>query len=381
MLFRIYFLLMNKPVRLGLVGGLVVFCVGAVPRLAQGQDALEMAKRRYFAGEADFASGRYWQAAKAFEEAYDLSKKGDLLFNAARAYDKGEYSVRAIETYEAYVRAMPEAADRPAVEKRLAELRRALSQVLIKTNETAFIFVDGHEYGQTPMKQPIPMDSGYHRLEIRAGSRIWAREQQFSSGQSYSFDAELEEDRTHTNQGLVTLSERRPKPRTLRYALVLGAGGAVEVTGTHFPPNQAALTIGAEYRVMEGTYGGLDVAVRIPVDAGNSWTNAGLLLGLRGAATPLPKIPLELYASLDLGFVAHEYRSSALLVEKQACASDSRLPSCILYGVRVNPAIGVAYRFVPAFELRVQLLGVDLNFTNPIADPRLVFGLQAAYRF
>jgi tetratricopeptide (TPR) repeat protein len=380
-LFRIYFSVMKKPVRLGLVGGLVVFCVGAVPRLAQGQDALEMAKRRYFAGEADFASGRYWQAAKAFEEAYDLSKKGDLLFNAARAYDKGEYSVRAVETYEAYLRAMPEAADRPAVEKRLAELRRALSQVFIKTSETAFIFVDGHEYGQTPMKQPMPMDSGYHRLELRAGSRIWAREQQFSSGQSYSFDAALEEDRTHSTQGLVTLSERRPKPRTKRFAVVLGAGGLIKVTDSNFPPHQGALSIGAEYRVTEGTYGGLDVALRIPLDVGNSWTNAGLLLGLRGAATPLPKVPLELYASLDMGFVAHEYRSSALITTKYACDTTSQLPSCIVYGLRVSPAIGVAYRFVPAFEARVQLIGLDINFTNPIADPRLHFGVQLAYRF
>lgn len=372
---------MKNAARRSLVTGLLVFCIGLVPQEGRAQDALEMAKRRYFAGERDFASGRYWQAAKAFEEAYDLSKKGDLLFNAARAYDKGDYAVRAVETYEAYLRAVPEALDRAQVEKRLIELRKSLAQIFIKNTETAFVFVDGHEYGQTPMKQPMPMDSGYHRVELRAGSRIWAREQQYSSGQSYTFDATLEEDRTNASQGLVTLTERRPKPRTLKTAVVVGVGGAVEVTGTHFPPHQATVAIGVEHRVAEGTYGGLDLALRIPIDAGQSWTNAGFLLGLRGVVTPLPRLPLELYAGLDLGFIALDYRSSAPLTEKFACASPSQLESCTLYGLRLAPSIGVAYRFVPAFELRAQLIGVDINFTNPLADPRLTFGLLGAYRF
>ena len=381
MWFRIYFLVMKNAARRSLVAGLVALCIAAVPREGHSQDALEMAKRRYFAGEADFANGRYWQAAKAFEEAYDLSKKGDLLFNAARAYDKGDYAVRAVETYEAYLRASPEATDRAQVEKRLVELRKTLAQLLIKNSETAFVFVDGHEYGQTPMKQPMAMDSGYHRVELRSGSRIWAREQQFSAGQSYSFDAALEEDRTNNGEGLVTLSERRPKPRTRRYALLAGAGAAVEVTGQHFPPHQATVTLGADYRMLEGTFGGLDLSLRIPIEVGQSWTNAGFLLGLRGVATPAPRLPLELFASVDVGFVALDYRSSALLADKVACASPSQLPSCTLYALRIHPALGIAYRFTPAFELRAQLIGVDVNISSPVADPRLTFGLLGAYRF
>ena len=68
---------------------------------SRAEDAMDQARKRYAVGEREYASGRYWQSAKAFEEAYDLSRKGDLLFNAARAYDRGEYYVRAIETYEA----------------------------------------------------------------------------------------------------------------------------------------------------------------------------------------------------------------------------------------------------------------------------------------
>ena len=71
---------------------------------SRAEDAMDQARKRYADGEREYASGRYWQSAKAFEEAFDLSRKGDLLFNAARAYDRGEYYVRAIETYEAYLK-------------------------------------------------------------------------------------------------------------------------------------------------------------------------------------------------------------------------------------------------------------------------------------
>ena len=69
---------------------------------SRAEDAMDQARKRYAAGEREYASGRYWQSAKAFEEAFDLSRKVDLLYNAARAYDRGEYYLRAIETYESY---------------------------------------------------------------------------------------------------------------------------------------------------------------------------------------------------------------------------------------------------------------------------------------
>jgi hypothetical protein len=345
-------------------------------------EALEIARKRYQVGEQEFISGRYWQAAKAFEEAYDLSKRGDLLYNAARAYDRGDYTVRAIEAYEAYLKA-GDASDRAQVEKRIESLRKSLASLLIKTDETAFIFVDGHEYGKTPMKEPIPMDSGYHRVEVRTGNRTWSREQQFSSGQPYQFDAYLNEEKTGPGTGLVTIGaeDRRPKPRTRRMAVVLGIGGSVDVVGENFPPHQLALSLAGEYRMMEGTYGGLDLSLKLPVDVLQGWVGSGFLVGLRGALTPVPRLPLELVLSLDAGLGVVDFRSSAPPLPQRICSSPSSLPSCTLYGVRVHPALGIAYRLSPAFELRAELLGVDVNFTSPILDPRLNFGLAAAYRF
>ena len=98
----------------------------ASPGLASADEVMDLARKRYESGERDYVNGRFWQAAKAFEEAFDLSKRPDLLFNAARAYDRGEYAVRAIETYEAYLKSTA-ASDQAQIELRLGELRKSLA--------------------------------------------------------------------------------------------------------------------------------------------------------------------------------------------------------------------------------------------------------------
>ena len=350
------------------------------PGTSAADEALDMARQRYQAGEREFVNGRYWQAAKAFEEAYDLSKRNDLLYNAARAYDRGDYTVRAIEAFEAYLKS-GEVADKAQIEKRLEELKKSLAKLLIKTTENAFIFVDGHEYGKTPMTEAIPMDGGYHRVEVRTGNRTWAKEQQFSAGQSYQFDASLNEEKTGPGEGLVSVGseDRRPKAKTRRLAVMVGLGAAVDILGNNFPPSQLTLNLGADYRIIESTFAALDLALRIPVEFLQGWTNAGFLVGLRGAFTPVPRLPLEIVLSGDLGLGVLEFRSSAPQSTKQVCVLPGN--TCTLYGVRVHPALSLAYRVMPAFELRAELLGADLNLGSPILDPRLSFGVAAAYRF
>src|SRR5438270_58832 len=121
-----------------LLGSVLLGVVSALsPGTGAADEALEIARKRYQAGEQEFVNGRYWQAAKAFEEAFDLSKRVDLLYNAARAYDRGDYTVRAIEAYEAYLKA-GEVADRAQIEKRVVALQKTLATLLIKTEESAF---------------------------------------------------------------------------------------------------------------------------------------------------------------------------------------------------------------------------------------------------
>lgn len=367
---------------LGLSVGLALSAATA-PQALHADEALEVAKKRYEAGERDFIAGRYWQAAKSFEEAYGLSRRGDLLFNAARAYDRGEYGVRAIEAYQAYIDAVPDATDKVQIQKRIVELQGTLAKLMIVTNDQGFLFIDGHEYGRTPMQQPMDIDSGYHRVEVRKDNRSWSKESQFSAGQSYKFDAELSGSAPN-GQGLSDVAsgeERRPKQRVRKLALSAGLGGAFDVVGNSFAPHQAAINLGVDYRLVDHTFFGFDFVLRLPIEVAQGWRNAGFLIGGRGAWSPVPRLPLELTAEVDLGLGVLDYSSSAPFSARTACARPSGLSSCTLYGLRLHPKLGVAYRVVPAFEVRGELFGVEVDFTNPIADPRITVGVAAAYRF
>lgn len=345
---------------------------------AKAQEALEQARQRYAVGEREYSAGRYWQSAKAFEEAYDLSRKGDLLYNAARAYDRGEYYVRAAETYEAYLKA-GNPPDAQQIESRIAALRKTFCQMRIVTDRASTVYIDGKEYYKTPMNGLVWLDSGYHRIDAREGNRLFSREQQFSPGEKYEFDAVFSESTTIGGANLGEVNQS--KPRTRRVAVVLGLGGAIDVSGDNFPPHQMALALGAEIRMLESRLLALDLGFKIPFELLQSWQNAGLLLGLRGVYTPVPRLPLELVLALDLGFAGMDYRSSAPLSGQWPCASPSYLPSCTIYALRIVPTLAVAYRFHPAFELRAQLVGLEVNVAQPMFAPRYLFGLQAGCRF
>jgi tetratricopeptide (TPR) repeat protein len=372
----------GRSLGVGLGAGLTLAAILCCPATVQADEALDAAKKRYEVGQRDYNAGRFWQSAKAFEEAYALSKRGDLLFNAARAYDRGEYAVRAIEAYQAYIDAVPEAPDKAEIQKRLTELRATLAKLQINISDSGFLFIDGHEYGRTPMQQPIDMDSGYHRIEVRKDNRLWAKEQQFSAGQTYKFDAELS--MSTSGRGLAdttTGEEQRPKARTFRRAAVVSPGVAVDVAGNAFPPLQVALALGFDYRAIEKAFFAFDVALRVPIEFLNGWRNAGFLIGGRAAISPLPRRPLEFVFELDLGLGVLDYATNFPPAKGPCQGGAGALTNCTLYGLRLHPQLQVAYRVTPHFELRVTPIGVEVNFTNPIVDPRLTFGASAVYRF
>lgn len=379
--------MIREVLRGGFCAGLLLCSVWALTLTsAHADDALEAAKRRYAEGEVDYNAGRFWQAARAFEQAYDLAKRADLLYNAARSYDRGDYAVRAAETYQAYL-AAGEAPDRAKVETRIAELRKTISFVNLKTGETGFILLDGYEYGRTPISKTLEVDSGYHRIEVRNGSRSWAKEQKFTAGVTYDLEAVLVENSavegmgTGAGQGLVQAEPGKPKPITRRLGIVAQLGAGVDVVGDNFPPHMGSLQLGGEYRMLENSFFALDLALRLPVELGQGWVASGFLTGVRGAYTPLPRRPLELFFAVDLGFSVFEIRPTAPGSSKFPCSLAPALSVCSVYAFRLQPSLGIAYRFTPAFEMRAQVFGLDVNVGQTLLDPRLTFGLGGVYRF
>ncbi len=82
----------------------------------------EAAKELYLSGERHYAAGRYEDAASDFLQAYELSKRPDLLFNVANAYERISDYESAAGYLEAYLET-PDASNQVSVRQRIRRLR------------------------------------------------------------------------------------------------------------------------------------------------------------------------------------------------------------------------------------------------------------------
>lgn len=85
---------------------------------------LEEARLHYERGIAQYNLGAFDAAITEFKAAYERSSEPDLLFNIAQAYRLKEDYKQALFFYDAYLRLRPAAANRPDVEKRIAEMKQ-----------------------------------------------------------------------------------------------------------------------------------------------------------------------------------------------------------------------------------------------------------------
>ncbi len=111
----------------GAVAGLCALSVvTTLPAVAQAAPTpAEMRKAEALAteGKVFFRSKLYKEAALQFMEAYALSRRPSLVYNAARAYEEGGYDTKAIALFRHY-ESLPEvdAAGKAAAKQRLAKL-------------------------------------------------------------------------------------------------------------------------------------------------------------------------------------------------------------------------------------------------------------------
>ena len=92
---------------------------------AQASEA--QARLSFEAGRDAYDRGRFEQALRHFEYAYALSHHPELLFNIARAAEADDERERAIDAYDRYLSALPQADNREFVEARVARLRAPIA--------------------------------------------------------------------------------------------------------------------------------------------------------------------------------------------------------------------------------------------------------------
>lgn len=336
-------------------------------------EALEAAKARFERGQKNLEAGKNLEAAADFEAAYRLTPRSDLLYDAGLAYDHAGAADRAVQMYQAYLRSGDNLPEEQLVKARLQELLQQVALVTIKCNEDgAQIVIDGKERGQTPMMLPVPLSSGPHRIEVRKGDLRWTGEQEFTLGLSHTVKADVQ-----APSAVAGDDERHSK----RFVAVLGLGGAFDVTGNSYPPHQAALLFGADYRLYESWTVAVDLTGRIPVEIGNGWVVSGILPGVRVGLLLSQRVPLELVPSLDLGLSVLKFDGSSPPSTKKKDACGGVTDSCTSAALRIHPALGLSYRFLPNWEARLELFGLEVDIGSPVANPRITFGVSAAWRF
>jgi tetratricopeptide (TPR) repeat protein len=101
--------------------------VPALSRSARADDAAE-ARAHYERGVTAYDLGRFTEAAHEYELAYELRHDPAHLFNIGQAYRFAGEHQKAILALKAYLRRLPDAANRREVEARISEMQRLIDQ-------------------------------------------------------------------------------------------------------------------------------------------------------------------------------------------------------------------------------------------------------------
>lgn len=91
-------------------------------------DERKEALRLFRDSERAYREGRFDEAARLLERAYELQQEPVLLYNLARAYEgMGELS-KAADAYRRFLQLSPDAKDRGAIERRIETLEQQLAE-------------------------------------------------------------------------------------------------------------------------------------------------------------------------------------------------------------------------------------------------------------
>jgi tetratricopeptide (TPR) repeat protein len=100
---------------------LCLFLFAPVP--AHADDDINAARDHYQRGKRAYDVGRFEEAAREYERAYQLKDDPALLYNLGQAHRLANHPSQALIAYKAYLRNVPETPYRSEVEARIRELQ------------------------------------------------------------------------------------------------------------------------------------------------------------------------------------------------------------------------------------------------------------------
>ncbi|HEX6837487.1 MAG TPA: tetratricopeptide repeat protein [Polyangia bacterium] len=96
--------------------------------LPSSADETGSARAHFSRGTKLYDLGRYLEAAKEYEAAYEAKDDPAILFNIAQAYRLGRDYPDAIRAYKSFLRRVPQSDQRPQIEAHLREMQEAIDR-------------------------------------------------------------------------------------------------------------------------------------------------------------------------------------------------------------------------------------------------------------
>jgi tetratricopeptide (TPR) repeat protein len=106
----------------------LIFGVLALPAIARADDDSAAAREHYQKGTSYYDLGRYADAIKEFEAAYEIKNDPALLYNLAQSNRLAGNSEQALHFYRTYLRYVPKVTNRAEIEDRIKQLDQLLAQ-------------------------------------------------------------------------------------------------------------------------------------------------------------------------------------------------------------------------------------------------------------
>jgi tetratricopeptide (TPR) repeat protein len=232
------------------------------------------ARRHFERGTALYQEARYAEAAAAFEAAYQAVANGVVLYNVGQCYEKLGDLPRAIGAYRDYLREVPGAEDRAAVETLVANLearweaQRRPRVSVASVPSGALLSVDGETHGPTPWTGPLAV--GTHQLElVHEGYLPLQRGIEVRAGEPLTLELALSP---------AAVSARPPGQRLWTW-VALGAAGAAAATGVTM-----GLLAGNDSRALLGSPHERAEATALRESALGKARAANIFYGVAGAA-------------------------------------------------------------------------------------------------
>ncbi|MFT3773646.1 MAG: tetratricopeptide repeat protein [Minicystis sp.] len=139
--------------------------------------------RAFLDGQNAFEHGDYLRAAERFEAAYRAAPHPDVLWNAARAWDRGGEIVRAANLYDRYLKEAPAGArDRDSAVAALQRIAPKVGRIEVITQGATEVTVD-----QQPLRgERIYVTPGAHVIAGIAGGRRLTKTASVGTGEAVS---------------------------------------------------------------------------------------------------------------------------------------------------------------------------------------------------